>query len=75
MFPRLALTTPSAQPGFPAAFTLSLSNAGTSVGALSANLVYDTSVLSNPVIEDVVDVHELVHDEPEQAPLTGEGAR
>ncbi|OAB88411.1 phosphoribosylformylglycinamidine synthase [Janibacter melonis] len=33
------------------------------------------TLLSNPVIEDVVDVHELVHDEPEQAPLTGEGAR
>jgi hypothetical protein len=50
LFPRLALTTPSAQPGFPATFTLSLSNAGTSVGAFSANLVYNTSVLSNPVI-------------------------
>ncbi|MBM6545207.1 phosphoribosylformylglycinamidine synthase subunit PurS [Janibacter sp. YIM B02568] len=29
------------------------------------------TLLSNPVIEDVVDVHELTHDEPEQAPITG----
>ncbi|WP_370891836.1 phosphoribosylformylglycinamidine synthase subunit PurS [Janibacter sp. GXQ6167] len=29
------------------------------------------TLLSNPVIEDVVDVHELTHDEPEQAPVTG----
>ena len=32
------------------------------------------TLLSNPVIEDVVDVHELTHDEPEQAPITGVGA-
>ncbi|GAB3107200.1 phosphoribosylformylglycinamidine synthase subunit PurS [Janibacter alkaliphilus] len=32
------------------------------------------TLLSNPVIEDVVDVHELTHDEPEQAAITGEGA-
>ena len=31
-------------------------------------------VLSNPVIEDVVNVHELTADEPEQAPITGAGA-
>ena len=29
------------------------------------------TLLSNPVIEDVVDVHELTHDEPEQASITG----
>ena len=27
------------------------------------------------LIKGGLDVHELVHDEPEQAPLTGEGAR
>lgn len=33
------------------------------------------TLLSNPVIEDVVDVHELTGDEPEPAPLSGEGTR
>lgn len=33
-----------------------------------------TTLLSNPVIEDVVSVHELTSDEPEQAPITGAGA-
>lgn len=32
------------------------------------------TLLSNPVIEDVVNVHELTADEPEQAPITGVGA-
>ncbi|WKV16168.1 phosphoribosylformylglycinamidine synthase subunit PurS [Janibacter limosus] len=32
------------------------------------------TLLSNPVIEDVVNVHELTSDEPEQAPITGAGA-
>ena len=32
------------------------------------------TLLSNPVIEDVVKVHELSSDEPEQAPITGAGA-
>lgn len=32
------------------------------------------TLLSNPVIEDVVSVHELMGDEPEQAPITGAGA-
>ena len=31
------------------------------------------TLLSNPVIEDVVSVHELTSDEPEQAPITGAG--
>ncbi len=32
------------------------------------------TLLSNPVIEDVVEVYELTTDEPEQAPITGVGA-
>ncbi|KHK02421.1 DUF7948 domain-containing protein [Desulfovibrio sp. TomC] len=50
-YPMLTLDRPSARSGQQVTLTLNLVNAtATGVGALAANLVYDTAVLANPVV-------------------------
>lgn len=54
-------------------FVLSVEGEVTDAHLAAAREAAET-LLSNPVIEDVVNVHELTSDEPEQAPITGAGA-
>ncbi|WP_282070560.1 phosphoribosylformylglycinamidine synthase subunit PurS [Janibacter hoylei] len=54
-------------------FVLSVDGDVTEAHLASAREAAET-LLSNPVIEDVVSVHELTSDEPEQARITGAGA-
>ena len=54
-------------------FVLSVEGEVTDAHLATAREAAET-LLSNPVIEDVVNVHELTSDEPEQAPITGAGA-
>ena len=54
-------------------FVLSVDGEVTEAHLASAREAAET-LLSNPVIEDVVGVRELTSDEPEQAPITGAGA-
>lgn len=54
-------------------FVLSVEGEVTDAHLTAAREAAET-LLSNPVIEDVVNVHELTSDEPEQAPITGAGA-
>ena len=54
-------------------FVLSVDGEVTEAHMAQAREAAET-LLSNPVIEDVVSVHELTSDEPEQAPITGAGA-
>ena len=54
-------------------FVLSVDGEVTDAHLAQAREAAET-LLSNPVIEDVVSVHELTSDEPEQAPITGAGA-
>ena len=54
-------------------FVLSVDGEVTEAHLAKAREAAET-LLSNPVIEDVVEVYELTTDEPEQAPITGVGA-
>ena len=70
--PRLGLDTfPDVRQG--KRFVLSVDGEVTEEHLAKAREAAET-LLSHPVIEDVVNVHELTADEPEQAPITGAGA-